>query len=237
MPWINGMDEIEKVIEISNLSFAYSNIPVLCNINLTIRRGDYVGMIGSNGAGKSTLLKLILGLLKPAGGTIRLLGKEISELKNFRKIGYLPQNSASLSAGFPATAEEIVRANLFSKPSFPNFHAKKQAPLVKQALETVGMQDYAKRMIGEMSGGQQQRIMLARVLAPNPDVLLLDEPVTGIDADAAEELYALLEKLNTEQNITVIMITHDTERASRSAKHILHLNGNGILEESHHVGI
>ncbi|WP_407928355.1 metal ABC transporter ATP-binding protein [Caproiciproducens faecalis] len=222
-------------MEIQDLYFSYNRENVLSQINLSVEYGDYAGIIGSNGAGKSTLLKLILGVLKPSSGTIRLFGKDGCDPRDFRKIGYIPQNSAAFFGGFPATVEEVVKANLYSQLGFLRLPAKKHKVLVQQALETVGMQDCAKRRIGELSGGQQQRIMLARVLVAQPQILLLDEPVTGIDAQAAKSLYALLEQLNAEQGITILMVTHDVERAFRSAKHILHLNSSGVLEEDHDI--
>jgi zinc transport system ATP-binding protein len=224
-----------NIITIKDLSFSYEEVTVLDHISLSVERGDFVGIIGSNGAGKSTLLKLMLGLLKPNSGSIRLLEKEITEFKDFNKIGYIPQNSSSLAAGFPATVEEIVKANLFSQIGFLRFTAKKHTLLALQALETVGMQDYAKRMIGELSGGQQQRVMLACVLVNDPQILLLDEPTTGIDFNASESLYAFLEKLNRENGITIVMVTHDIERASRSVKRLLRINHNGVMEEKQNV--
>ncbi len=223
------------IITIKDLCFGYENISVLSHISLSVEHGDFVGIIGSNGAGKSTLLKLMLGLIKPQSGSICLFNQEITQFKEFNKIGYIPQNSSSLAAGFPATVEEIVKANLFAQIGFLHFPTKRHTALVQQALETVGMQDYAKRMIGELSGGQQQRVMLARVLINHPQILMLDEPTTGVDFNASEALYDLLEKLNQENGITVVMVTHDIERVSRSAKRMLCINHNGVLEEKHDI--
>ena len=222
-----------NLITITDLTFGYENGSVLSHVSLTVENGDFVGIVGSNGAGKSTLLKLMLGLLKPESGSIRLLDRELSEFRDYSKIGYIPQNSSALAAGFPATVEEIIKANLFSQIGFLRFPAKKHTRLVYQALETVGMQDYAKRMIGELSGGQQQRVMLARVLVNEPIILLLDEPTTGVDFNASEALYTLLDRLNRENGITVVMVTHDVERVSRLAKRLLRIDHNGVLEESH----
>lgn len=223
-----------NAIEIDNISFSYDKINVLDCISLSVKRGDYVGIIGSNGAGKSTLLKLMLGIIKPDSGTIRLFGTELSKWKDLHEIGYIPQNSASLAAGFPATVTEIVKANLFSQIGFLRFPKKKHMGQVQRALELVGMQEYSGRLIGELSGGQQQRVMLARVLAGNPKLLLLDEPTTGIDEAAAEELYTLLERLNRDEGITVVMVTHDVRRAAQSAKRILHMDGHEVREETKH---
>nr|WP_319487317.1 metal ABC transporter ATP-binding protein [uncultured Caproiciproducens sp.] len=224
-----------NIITIKDLCFQYENISVLSHISLSVEHGDFVGIVGSNGAGKSTLLKLMLGLLKPNSGSIRLCGQEITQFKEFSKVGYVPQNSSSLAAGFPATVEEIVKANLFSQIGFLHFPTPKHTALVQLALETVGMQEYAKRMISELSGGQQQRVMLARVLVNSPQVLLLDEPTTGVDLNAAEALYTLLQQLNREKGITVVMVTHDIERISRLAKRVLRIDHNGILEEKHDI--
>ncbi len=226
-----------SVISIKNLCFEYEDVSVLNQISLTVEHGDFVGIIGSNGAGKSTLLKLMLGLLKPKSGSIQLFGQELSEFKDYCKIGYIPQNSSSLAAGFPATVEEIVKANLFSQIGFLRFPTKEHTRLVHKSLETVEMQEFTKHMISELSGGQQQRVMLARVLVNNPQILLLDEPTAGVDSAASELLYALLEKLNRENGITVIIVTHDVERVSRLAKRLIRIDHSGAWEEKHDTGI
>ena len=176
----------------------------------------------SNGAGKSTLLKLLLGLLEPVSGSI-------SFFEDKSKIGYVEQNAACKS-NFPATAEEIVLSGLWSKIGFMRFPKKEHREAVQKALEAVEMQDYAKRMIGKMSGGQQQRIMIARVLVNSPRVLILDEPTNGIDLKSSEALYELLMHLNKKHGLTIILVSHDIKKVSKITERLLCINENSIKE-------
>ncbi len=209
-------------IEVTDLSFSYGENPVLENVSFTIMQGEFVGIIGSNGAGKSTLLKLLLGLLDPVSGSI-------SFKEDKSKIGYVEQN-ASRKSNFPATAEEIVLSGLWSKIGFMRFPKKEHREAVQKALEAVEMQDYAKRMMGKMSGGQQQRIMIARVLVNSPRVLILDEPTNGIDLKSSEALYELLMHLNKKHGLTIILVSHDIKRVSKITERLLCLNENSINE-------
>ncbi len=223
----NGM----KVIEVRDLCFGYERADVLHSVSFSIQSGDFAAVIGSNGAGKSTLLKLITGLLEPDGGSVKLFGTELSEFREWSKVGYVPQNSTYLGSNFPATALEIVKSNLFSQIGFLHFARKIHKQQALEALGTVGMQEMANRMLGSLSGGQLQRVMLARVLVNQPEILLLDEPTTGLDEHAAKSLYELLQHLNRDHGITVVMVTHDVERASRYVGRVLTLGREGMLEQ------
>lgn len=216
-----------KIIEAENLSFSYGRIPVLDSARLTVQSGEFVGIIGSNGAGKSTLLKLMLGLLEPAGGSIRLFGTEASRFREWGRVGYVPQNGAEKAGGFPATAAEVVKSGLYPQIGFLRFPKRAHAEMALEALRLVGMEQCAKRPIGSLSGGQQQRVLLARVLVTRPELLLLDEPTAGIDEDAAQSFYGLLARLN-QNGITVAMVTHDVERASRCVSRLLLLKDGKI---------
>lgn len=219
-----------EVIGVQKLSFGYDRAVILRDISFSVRSGDFVAIIGSNGTGKSTLLKLLLGFLVPSSGEIRILGAEPSQFKDWPKIGYVAQNGAAAGSSFPATALEIVKAGLYSQIGFLNFPKRENTKQALEALDQVGLRPQARKLFGSLSGGQQQRVMLARVLAGRPRILLLDEPTTGIDSNAAQSLYELLQRLNRETGITIVMVTHDVERASGYAGRMLSLGREGILE-------
>jgi len=219
-----------KVIEVENLSFCYESEPIFSKIGFSVYKGDFIAIIGSNGAGKSTLLRLILGELTPAAGSIRLFDQDIRRFRNWPQIGYVPQAGLRSSVDFPATAEEIVRANLFSQIGLLRFPKKEHAERTRRALELVDMAAYSKRLIGELSGGQQQRVMLARVLVNDPQVMLLDEPTTGVDAQTVRYLYQLLSKFNRESGLTIVMVTHDIGRAADYVSRVLCLEEGSLLE-------
>lgn len=219
-----------SVIEVNNLSFSYGNGPIFSKIGFSVYRGDFAALIGANGAGKSTLLRLLLGELPLQAGSIRLFGQDIQTFRDWPKIGYVPQNGFSANADFPATAEEIVQANLFSQIGLLHFPKKEHREKTRRALERVGMGAYAKRLIGNLSGGQRQRVMLARVLVSGPELMVLDEPTTGVDARAVQSLYELLSRLNRESGLTIVMVTHDIGRASGYVSRTLCLEEGSLVE-------
>ena len=221
---------MKKLIEVDNVSFKYDNEPIFEDICLSVQEGDFVGIIGSNGTGKSTLLKLLLGELFPVSGTIRLFEEDVRQFKGWSKIGYLPQNAIAKSVGFPATAEEIVQTNLFSEIGLFSFLRKKHKEKVRKALELVGMEHCAKSLIGKLSGGQQQRVMLAKLLVAEPQIMLLDEPTSGVDAKTSQMLYELLLKLNKEKGLTIVMITHDIAKAFNYVARTFCLEEGSIIE-------
>lgn len=224
---------MDTILEVKHLSFAYGSQPILSDVSFSLKRGDFAAIIGVNGAGKSTLMKLLLAELSPQQGEITLFGQALSHFRDWLKIGYVPQNGAAASENFPATAEEIVRANLYSQTGFLRLGGKRQREQTRQALESVNMLPYAKRMLSELSGGQQQRVMLARVLAASPRMMLLDEPTTGVDAQTVQSLYELLGRLNRETGLTIIMITHDIAGAMDTVSRVLCLEDGSLVELNH----
>lgn len=200
---------MERVVSIRNLTFGYEDKAILKDINLDIFKGDYLGLIGPNGSGKSTLLKLILGILKGQKGSIKIFDKEIEDFVDWSKIGYVPQNVTAFNTGFPATVEEIVAANLYPRLGLFKGIKKHHLKIVEEALAVVGMEEYKNRLIGNLSGGQQQKVFIARALVSRPEIIFLDEPTVGIDVDSQMEFYDLLERLNREMNITIVMVSHD----------------------------
>lgn len=221
---------MDEILSLKHLSFSYDDKSILEDVNLSIRKGDFVAIMGENGAGKSTLLKLILGILSPKQGDIEILGESMKQFNSWQKVGYLSQQVLKKHQQFPATCEEIVRANLFSKIGFLRFATKKHREQARAAIEAVGMAGYEKKLIHELSGGQQQRIMLAHVLVSEPDLIILDEPTTGVDQEAIVTFYELLKKLNEERQMTIIMVTHEMQKSLEYINRQLYLQEKQMVE-------
>jgi zinc transport system ATP-binding protein len=207
-----------QLVEIDRLSYAYSGNLVLDNISFTIDEGDILGIIGPNGAGKTTLFSCMLGLLDDYTGTIKILGEDIKKKnsKVFKSIGYIQQKK-TIEQNFPATVEEIVSLGI-------TIMDKTSKEKIALALETVGLSAQKDRRVGEMSGGQQQRVLIAKAMVNNPKLLILDEPVTGIDLEMQNKFYSLLEKLNQENKITIIWASHDLDAVNRFATSVACIN-------------
>ncbi|MCZ7394640.1 MAG: metal ABC transporter ATP-binding protein [Candidatus Methanoperedens sp.] len=199
----------ENIIEMTGVSFKQDTSWILEDINLEIKRGEFLGIIGPNGAGKTTLLKIMLKLIEPTSGTIKLFGEDIRRFKDWYKIGYIPQHALSFDVNFPVNVFEVVSMGRFSKKGLFKNLGKEDLQVIDDALEIVGMKEYKKRRIGELSGGQQQRVFIARALASQPELLILDEPTVGVDIAGQKEFYDFLEKLNKEKKITLVIVTHD----------------------------
>jgi zinc transport system ATP-binding protein len=212
-----------NILEVKNLSFAYSDMEVFENISFKIAEGDSLGIIGSNGTGKSTLIKLILGILPLRSGEIYLFGKSRKDFKDFAKIGYVSQKANSFNSSFPATVNEVVSANLYSRKR--KRLSREDAQRVDYALREVGMQDYKDRLIGRLSGGQQQRVFIARMLVSEPELIFLDEPTVGVDAKTVDAITDIITRLN-QKGITVVMTNHDTPSLVEVSNKLLMLTGN-----------
>jgi zinc transport system ATP-binding protein len=218
------------VVRAENISFQYGDAPIFSRVGFSLSAGDFAGVIGANGAGKSTLLRLLLGELSPASGEICLFGTDVRRFDAWPRIGCLAQNGLSSGANFPATAEEIVTANLFSKIGFLRFPGREHREKAREALARVGMEACAGRMLASLSGGQRQRVLLARVLVGEPELLLLDEPTNGVDAETVASLFALLARLNRETGLTIMMVTHDIARAAEYVTRIFCLEDGSMVE-------
>ena len=201
-----------------NLSVGYDGRPVLQGLNFEVSAGDYLCIVGENGSGKSTLMKTILGLQTPIGGTV-LTGDGLRK----NEIGYLPQQT-QVQKDFPASVKEIVLSGCQGRCGRRPFYSKKEKRLAADAMDKMRISQLAGRCYRELSGGQQQRVLLARALCATRKMLLLDEPVSGLDPKVTVEMYELIESLNQEDGITVIMISHDLSAALRYASHILHID-------------
>ena len=200
-----------KQIEIKNLKFGYNENQILKNVNLSLDEGDFAVISGKNGSGKSTLIKLILGELKKDKGIIKLFGIDMEDFNNFDKIGYVPQVNEAIKVAFPVSAREYVGLNLYKEFSIFNTITKKSKSKIENTFSTLKIKDLIDRPFNKLSGGQAQRVMIARALVNNPDILILDEPTVGIDQKSKENFLDLLVYLNTNHNISILMITHEME--------------------------
>jgi zinc transport system ATP-binding protein len=219
---------MEKVIEVDGLSFGYGEKLLLENVDFSIEKGDFIGIIGPNGSGKSTLVKLLLGILKPMRGEIRILGESIHQIRQWGRVGYISQKANAFNSSFPATVEEVVGANLYSRVGLFKPLGKHHKEQIEHALSLVNMQDFRRSMIGNLSGGQQQRVFIARVLVSSPDIMFLDEPTVGIDAKTEEAVYCLLARLNQELGITIAMVTHDISAITIHANKLACMGEKGL---------
>ena len=182
----------KPLIELKNVSFQYDYTQVLKNISFKVEEGDFLALLGPNGSGKSTLLKIILGLLKPMSGEVKLFGELGNTFTHREWIGYVSQKSNSFNSGFPATVHEVVKSGLTKSLGLFKRPTKQANVQVIEALKAVGMEQFASRNIGELSGGQQQRVFIARALVAQPKLLILDEPTVGIDHENVQSFYDML---------------------------------------------
>lgn len=206
------------IFECKDVTLGYENKVVAKNLNFKIDQGDYLCVVGENGTGKSTLIKTLLGLIKPLNGEV------IANVqgKNHKGVGYLPQQTQA-QKDFPASVWEVVLSGVLNNDHRCPFYNKKDKAEAEKNMEKLNILDLKKRCYRELSGGQQQRVLLARALCATDSVLILDEPVTGLDPAASMELYETIKDLNKKENVTIIMVSHDIKNALNYAKHILHL--------------
>ncbi|MEE1374075.1 MAG: ABC transporter ATP-binding protein [Clostridia bacterium] len=200
-----------------NLFAGYNGKTVLKNLSFEVPAGDYLCIVGENGSGKSTLMKTLLGLLPPIDGKV-LLGDGLGK----NEIGYLPQQT-QVQKDFPASVREIVLSGCQGRCGRHPFYNKEEKQLVAEIMKKLQIDNLSRCSYRELSGGQQQRVLLARALCATQKMIFLDEPISGLDPQAAAEMYALIEKLNREEGITVVMISHDIGASLKYAKHILHI--------------
>jgi zinc transport system ATP-binding protein len=197
------------IFEVRNLHFNVREQKILSNISLEIFEGEYIAIIGPNGGGKTTLIRMLLGLSQPSSGEVKIFGKKIKNFKEWYKIGYVPQRASLVDTNFPATVEDIVSMGRVAKRSLFGGMSREDKDAVRDAMQKMDVLNLKDKMVGTLSGGQRQRVMIARALASNPKILILDEPNTGVDAVSQHRFYSLLSRLNKEENITILFITHD----------------------------
>ncbi|GIO53398.1 metal ABC transporter ATP-binding protein [Paenibacillus cineris] len=210
-----------NIAAMNNVVYGYDGVPVIHNVSLRIESGEFIAVSGPNGAAKSTLLRLLLGLVKPWSG-------EVSYAPDFNRkaIGYLPQQAASFNSGFPSKVIELVRSGCYPKLGlFRRFGAEQHA-LVEWSLRRAGMWEYRTRKIGGLSGGQKQKACIARVMAQQPDLVVLDEPVTGMDAGSRLQFYQWMrDYVSADPRRTVLMVTHGLDEARPYLDRVIRLEG------------
>ncbi|WP_457743172.1 metal ABC transporter ATP-binding protein [Sulfurimonas sp.] len=203
------MNFIAPIFEVKNLNFKVREQIILENISFEIFSGEYIAIIGPNGGGKTTLIRLLLNLDKYTSGEIKIFGKKFKDFKEWYKIGYVPQRATLVDENFPGTVEDIVKMGRVAKRGFLSGISSEDRAKVHDAMLKMDILDLKDKMVGTLSGGQRQRVMIARALASSPKILILDEPNTGVDMASQQRFYTLLSKLNKEENITILFITHD----------------------------
>lgn len=198
------------VLDYDQVTFGYGRIPVLREVSLRIAAGEFVAVIGANGSGKSTLVKLGLGLLRPTHGTVRLFGVRVRDFDDWGRVGYVPQR-ATAHATVPVSVEEVVRTGLTGRLGVVRRPTRAQRGRVEEVLDLLGLVPLRRQSVTRLSGGQQQRTLIARALVTEPELLILDEPVTGVDADARTVFRESLEHLVRGEGVAVVYISHDPE--------------------------
>lgn len=204
-----------EIIKFKNLSFSYENDLVLSNINLTINKNDFVILLGNNGSGKSTLLKLLIGELTKFKGEIKLFGQNIKDFSDWKKIGYVPQISRDNSTNFPISVKELILLNLYQEFNFFNLPKPRHKRQVMDIIKSFKLEDLADRDFNTLSGGQKQRVMIAKAMVHNPEVLIFDEPTVGVDRESKEYFYDLINHLHTHHDLTIILVTHESDNLDK----------------------
>ena len=214
---------MSALITCSHVDFGYENHDAVIDLTMDVEEGDYFCVVGVNGSGKSTLVKGLLGLLKPTAGTLKVC----EELKK-TGIGYLPQQTAA-QKDFPASVYEVVLSGALNQRGSRPFYSRKERDMALKAMEKLGINSLKRHCYRELSGGQQQRVLIARALCAARRMLILDEPVTGLDPRAIQDFYGLIRRLNREEHVTILMVTHDVANVTGQANKILHLQQRALF--------
>ena len=213
-------------IEVEKVWFSYDGSDVLKDVSFVLEQGEFLGIIGPNGGGKTTLLKLLLGILKPHRGKIRVLGQEPNDASH--RVGYLPQH-AEFAHNFPISVMDVALMGRLARSRIGGRYTREDRKKAQAVLEQVGMWEYRHRIIGSLSGGQRQRVFIARALATEPEILFLDEPTASVDTEFQTDLYDFLKELNSK--VTIVVITHDIGVVSSHMKSIACVNKHFIFHE------
>jgi zinc transport system ATP-binding protein len=219
MPHTPGPSDTRTVVHLEDVSFAYNGDVVLHDVSLSVRENEFVWIVGPNGGGKTTLVKLLLGLLQPRTGRISIFGLPVGSAR--QRIGYMPQH-AHLDHRFPVRVIDVALMGRLRPGIGPAPYSKQDRRAALEALEQVGLGDLLRRTLSELSGGQQRRLLIARALASQPDLLILDEPTANLDIQIEGELFELLRRLN--QHLTIIMVSHDPTIVSEFVEHVVCVN-------------
>jgi zinc transport system ATP-binding protein len=220
---VASIEKSPGVLEVRDVTFGYNNWPVIEGITFTLMQGDYLWVIGPNGSGKTTLVKVILGILTPKSGTVRLFGRDLKAFDQWNRIAYVPQKIAFFDPYFPASVTEICEMGLLAEKRQPKRFVRADRKRVDEALDRVGIHGIRDRRIGELSGGQLQRVLLAKALIAHPDVLFLDEPTAAVEPSVREDFFAIVDDLKT-RGTTIILINHDIAGMNIHNNKILYIN-------------
>ena len=224
------MRQETNVVETTHVDFAYDGDLILEDVTLTVREGDFLGVVGPNGSGKTTLLKIILGLIHPSRGTVRVFGQPPEAARHL--IGYVPQH-ADLDASFPISVMDVVLIGRLGKAPRLGRYGKTDRQLAEEAMQEVEIHDLRNRRFGTLSGGQKQRVLMARALVGKPDMLLLDEPTTSVDGRVEQDIYQLLERLN--EKVTIILVSHDLGFISTYVNHVACVNRRVVCNPTNEI--
>lgn len=215
----------DDLLAVQGVWFSYGGgVDVLRDISFRLQAGDYLGIVGPNGSGKSTMIRLMLGLMTPERGDVSLFGTSVGQFSDWQRIGYLPQRLRNFTPNFPGTVSEVVSLGLLAGKRFPRRRAPKDAALVENVLDIMGIGGLGNRRLAELSGGQQQRVLLARAMVSSPSLLILDEPTTALDPETRENFYSTIEHLNRDHGVTIVLVTHDTASIGRYASRLIYLD-------------
>ncbi|MEN6383875.1 MAG: metal ABC transporter ATP-binding protein [Phycisphaerales bacterium] len=213
-----------SIIKINNLSISYNSHEAIKDVSFEVGQGDFIAIVGPNGAGKTTLIKAIFGLVGIKSGSIELFDMPSKRFTNWGKIGYLPQQFSAINPLFPATAEEVIELGLLSQKKNPKSITHKDKKKVDEIAEKLKIGNLKKRMLSELSGGQQQKVFLARCLVSKPQLLIFDEPSTALDPDSRDSFFELIKQLNKQENIAVLLVTHDAGFVGKYAEKLLYVD-------------
>ena len=219
-----SMKNVSPLVASKQISFSWHGASTLIDVTMEVLAGDFLAIIGPNGSGKSTLIKIFLGLLQPTAGVIQLFGQPPDQFEDWAKIGYVPQKATHIDPYFPVSVKEVLAMALLSRRPIPAFCSRQDLQAIDEALTKVGMQRHHKRLVGELSGGEQQRVFIARAIVHKPEILFLDEPTTGIDFHAQQQFYAMLDELNSQQGMAIVLVTHDIGAVTKHVKKLACLN-------------
>lgn len=215
---------MENTVQVKNLFVKYGESEILKDVSFEIEKGDFIGLAGPNGGGKTTLIKSILGLIPISSGEVFLFEKNLKNFSSHSKIGYLPQAKSSINPLFPSSVEEIILLGLLSQKKFPKIFNKKDRKAVYNILSLLEIEHLREKNLNELSGGQQQKVLLARSLVSEPELLIFDEPSTALDPESRKHFFEIAKKINKENKTTIILITHDTGFIGDFANKLLYID-------------
>ena len=206
---LDTMQQKTPVLDVSDLHVDRANSVIIEDANFTIHKGDYVGIVGPNGGGKTTLLLALLNIIPKTSGSIRLFGQNIESFSSWEKVAYVPQHAINFDSQFPLSVRELVSLGRVNRSNLGRTLKRQDWTAVDEAIKFMGLSEIANRKLGQLSGGQKQRVFVAKALVRKPEIILLDEPIVGVDAGTQEKFYKKLSDLNIKKNITILLVTHD----------------------------